>query len=86
MGEQNPTKTVYSYRLTFSEEAKKSVPNTTSHQITLTEEEAFKILTMCLLSPVKDDLIAERALKKLAEFCKSAQYYERDKERKVSHG
>lgn len=62
------------------------MPHDTSHRLTLTEEEAFKILTMCLLSPVKDDLTAERALRKLAEFCKSSQYYERENAHKVSNG
>ncbi len=56
------------------------------HLLTLTEEEAFNILTMCLLSPVKLDASSEAALKKLAEFCKSSQYYDEIIIRRVSNG
>lgn len=41
----------------------------------LTEDEAFALLSMCLLSPMKLDPDAEKALRKLAEFCKSEQLY-----------
>lgn len=58
----------------------------TGHLLTLTEEEAFALLTMCLLSPVKDDSTAETALRKLAEFCRSSQYYEDHKPPSVSNG
>jgi endonuclease III len=43
--------------------------------LTLTEEEALALLIMCMLSPAKMDETAERALEKLAGFCKATQYY-----------
>ena len=35
----------------------------------LTEEEAFALLGLCLTSPNKLDVVSEKALKKLAEYC-----------------
>jgi endonuclease III len=35
----------------------------------LTEEEAFTLLVMCLMSPYGIDKTAESALRKLAEYC-----------------
>lgn len=39
--------------------------------LSLTEEEAFALLTMCLTSPHKLDSTAEKALRKLAEYCRN---------------
>ncbi len=35
----------------------------------LTEEEAHGLLTMCLTSPHKLDMVCESALRKLAQYC-----------------
>lgn len=35
----------------------------------LTEEEAFAILGLCLTSPQVLDVVSERAVKKLADYC-----------------
>ena len=43
--------------------------------LSLTEEEAYALLSMCLLTPMKLDRTAEKALRKLAEFCKHKQYF-----------
>ena len=43
--------------------------------LNLTEEEAFALLSMCLLTSMRLDRTAEKALKKLAEFCKHEQYF-----------
>ena len=37
--------------------------------LTLTEEEAFALLAMCLTSPHGLDATSEQALRKLAEYC-----------------
>ena len=37
----------------------------------LTEEEAFALLGLCMTSPQRLDALSEKALKKLAVFCKS---------------
>jgi hypothetical protein len=47
----------------------------------LTEEEAFALLSMCLLTSMKLDRTAELALKKLADFCKHEQYFPQAGER-----
>lgn len=39
--------------------------------LALTEEEAFALLTMCLTSPHKLDATAEKALRKLAQYCRN---------------
>lgn len=39
--------------------------------IELTEEEAFSLLALCMTSPQRLDATSEKALRKLAEFCKS---------------
>lgn len=49
--------------------------------LSLTEDEAFALLSMCLLSPMKLDKAAEKALRKLADFCKTEQLYVQAKER-----
>jgi endonuclease III len=36
----------------------------------LTEEEAFCLLTLCLMSPQKLDATSEKALRKLAAYCR----------------
>ena len=43
--------------------------------LNLTEDEAFSILAMCMLTNMKLDMESERALRKLADFCKSSQYF-----------
>lgn len=50
----------------------KHEPNAT---LTLSEEEAFALLTMCLTSSLRLDVTSEKALKKLADFCKHEQYF-----------
>lgn len=37
--------------------------------LTLTEEEAYALLSLCLTSPNGLDNVSERALKKLADYC-----------------
>lgn len=37
----------------------------------LTEDEAFALLGLCMTSPQKLDALSEKALRKLASFCKS---------------
>lgn len=39
-------------------------------RLELTEEEAFALLTLCIMSESKMDAESERAFQKLAEFCK----------------
>lgn len=39
------------------------------NQLELTEEEAFKLLELCMTSPQALDATAEVALKKLAQYC-----------------
>ncbi len=51
----------------------------------LTEEEAYSLLMMCMVSPHKVDPVTEVALRKLANFCKTSHYYIPDSEQeKVS--
>ncbi len=40
----------------------------------LTEEEAFALLGLCMTSPQKLDVTSEKALKKLASFCKARSF------------
>lgn len=42
----------------------------TEKGLELTAEEAFAILDLCMTSPDKLDATAERAMHKLAEFCR----------------
>jgi hypothetical protein len=51
----------------------KMIAEAENDQVTLdlTEEEALTLLIMCMLSPVKLDPVAEGALWKLTEFCRS---------------
>jgi hypothetical protein len=44
--------------------------------LSLTEEEAFALLSMCMLTTMKLDKGAEKALKRLADFCKKTQYFQ----------
>ncbi|MBA3727190.1 MAG: hypothetical protein H0W86_12305 [Armatimonadetes bacterium] len=44
-------------------------------RLSLTEDEAFALLSMCLLTNMTLDEDAENALKKLAAFCKHEQYF-----------
>lgn len=46
-----------------------------SRLLTLSEDEAYALLTMCMLSPMKLDPEAESALRKLAAFCRSGHLY-----------
>lgn len=39
--------------------------------LSLTEEEAYSLLSLCLTSPNGLDAVSERALRKLAEYCTS---------------
>lgn len=39
------------------------------NQLELTEEEAFKLLELCMTSPQPLDATAEAALQKLAQYC-----------------
>ena len=41
----------------------------------LTEEEAFALLGLCLTSPTKLDVVSEKALKKLAEYCSKSNHH-----------
>ncbi|HET6644338.1 MAG TPA: hypothetical protein VFG65_02455 [Fimbriimonadales bacterium] len=52
-----------------------SVDYETEAQLSLSEDEAFALLSMCLLSNMTLDRDAEMALKKLAAFCKHEQYF-----------
>lgn len=38
--------------------------------LSLTEEEAYALLLMCMMSPAKIEGITETALRKLANYCK----------------
>jgi hypothetical protein len=42
--------------------------------LSLTEEEAYSILALCLTSPQGLDAVSERALRKLAEYCTSTRH------------
>lgn len=44
--------------------------------LTLTEEEAFALLSMCMLTTMTLDKTSERALRKLADYCKNEQLFE----------
>lgn len=44
--------------------------------LTLTEEEAFALLSMCMLTTMTLDATAEQALRKLADFCKNEQLFD----------
>ncbi|MGI8923701.1 MAG: hypothetical protein ACR2HJ_06620 [Fimbriimonadales bacterium] len=50
--------------------------------LSLTEDEAFALLSMCLLANMTLDKDAECALRKLAAFCKHEQYFTRLPDRK----
>lgn len=43
--------------------------------LSLTEEEAYSLLGLCLTSPQGLDATSERALRKLAEFCSRGQLH-----------
>lgn len=45
------------------------MPETTQAGLQLTEEEAYSLLVMCLMSPHGIDKTTESALRKLAEYC-----------------
>lgn len=45
--------------------------------LTLTEEEAFALLSMCMLTTMTLDKTSERALRKLADYCKNEQLFEK---------
>ncbi len=47
------------------------VTNLKSMELDLSEEEAFALLGLCMTSPNKLDATAEKAMRKLADFCKS---------------
>lgn len=49
--------------------------NNESPVLFLTEEEAYTLLMMCMVSPAKVDPVTEIALRKLANFCKTSHYY-----------
>ena len=40
-------------------------------ELRLTEDEAFSLLGLCLTSPNSLDHVSERALRKLADYCKA---------------
>jgi hypothetical protein len=40
-------------------------------ELRLTEDEAFSLLGLCLTSPNRMDAVSERALRKLADYCKT---------------
>lgn len=42
----------------------------------LTEEEAFALLSMCMLTTMTLDPTSEQALRKLADYCKNEQLFE----------
>ena len=44
--------------------------------LTLTEEEAFALLSMCMLTTMTLDPTSERALRKLADYCKNEQLFD----------
>ena len=44
--------------------------------LTLTEEEAFALLSMCMLTTMTLDKTSERALRKLADYCKNEQLFD----------
>ncbi len=43
--------------------------------LSLTEEEAYALLGLCLTSPQGLDAVSERALRKLADFCSRGQLH-----------
>jgi hypothetical protein len=43
----------------------------TSERLQLTEEEAFALLSLCVMSEEQLDAVSERAIRKLADFCRS---------------
>lgn len=45
-------------------------PAHTGKAIELTQEEAFALLTLCIMSQHEGDKVAETALRKLADYCK----------------
>jgi hypothetical protein len=53
-----------------SEEATMTIGHAPSG-LQLTEDEAFALLGLCMTSPQKLDALSEKALRKLASFCKS---------------
>jgi hypothetical protein len=44
--------------------------------LTLSEEEAFALLSMCMLTTMTLDPTSERALRKLADYCKNEQLFD----------
>lgn len=41
-------------------------------ELALTEEEAFALLSLAMTSPSRLDVTSEKALRKLAEYCKNS--------------
>ncbi len=52
----------------------------------LTEEEAFALLGLCLTSPTKLDATSEQALRKLADYCSSSNYWYRNPAKQLIAG
>ena len=47
-------------------------------RLELTEDEAYSLLSLCMMSDLSLDGQSEKVLKKLAEFCKSHKYANRN--------
>lgn len=43
-------------------------------ELALTEEEAFALLSLAMTSPAKLDVTSEKAIRKLAEYCKNSHH------------
>ena len=55
-------------------------------RLELTEDEAYSLLSLCMMSDLPLDSQSEKALKKLAEFCKSHKNGNRNHSRPVIGG
>jgi len=55
-------------------------------RLELTEDEAYSLLSLCMMSDLPLDGQSEKAIKKLAEFCKSHKFANRNHTKSVIAG